>query len=695
MQFLFFKLLYRSPIKAILSSVLLFTSTVIFCLGILLYNSAATTKEKIEDSFITIVLPDFEHIIRDSGVERGYPYYSRLFSDEEVMQWGISDEELAQTLYGIGQQIKHYNWYEKVIVDITSNDDIMMDDRRMYLGAISVDTVHDEIEKTNEIQIGINTNKIEETQTNRYSQSSMLNNILVLDVTITAFDDVSEDVVDVDGNILWTDSYMRWTADINEVLVSGFNFDASEVNLVYRWGEVMQVGYRYIVLIDSFIDYNENLFIAHSINRSGQLVYKDDNIPDDMSSPATRLTTDIRLRFDSIDELITSSGMSPELAHVWYDIVIACRNIVTMVPIMTTNDLNFIPVFNTNQSHIVEGRALTTEDSSLNANVCVISTDFADKSGLSIGDRLSIKISDIVEYNYILGIDGNTWDLRVPSPLLYTLDYENIWEIIGIYQSTEITNMNQGYFFSPDTIIISAGSMPLTPLDKERLDNPLYASSSAWGYPDVLKTWYIPSSKAESFVNNLDPDTASSVLLIDQGYSYISSLLDTIYSNALTILLITAVIWILTILLFLYIQIDRSKVAIGILRSLGFNKSIILKLYGAICLCIWLLSAGVLFVLTHNLYNNVVERMYTYVIESHHFDESYSDLGTWANQGTNLFTGEVDSTTAEQLISDVRISVNTDKIIIITLVTLTTFFIIITFIYLFLLVNKNPLKLIK
>ncbi len=125
--------------------------------------------------------------------------------------------------------------------------------------------------------------------------------------------------------------------------------------------------------------------------------------------------------------------------------------------VVYTDDMSSIMRFASRNMEIVDGRAITPEDSSVNPNICVVSRDFAKDNGLNVGDKISVKLGDKLFEQY----KGLGAVPVVPSRVSDSYTEVEL-EIVGVYSdldnATQQSQMpNWGYsintFFVPKALL--------------------------------------------------------------------------------------------------------------------------------------------------------------------------------------------------------------------------------------------------
>ncbi len=123
--------------------------------------------------------------------------------------------------------------------------------------------------------------------------------------------------------------------------------------------------------------------------------------------------------------------------------------------IVYTSDTRAIPHFNEGGMEISGGRGLTAEDT----DACVVNELFLEKYGMSIGDKISVKLGDVLYHQSIW--DGATaWSGEEVSNFSEPVEVE----IVGTYQilgdrATRV--MEDGWMYTASTVFVPSKLLPI------------------------------------------------------------------------------------------------------------------------------------------------------------------------------------------------------------------------------------------
>lgn len=160
------------------------------------------------------------------------------------------------------------------------------------------------------------------------------------------------------------------------------------------------------------------------------------------------------LYFYHIDEGATIDYSDEKLYGLKEFVEVINENQRSMM-VVGTKDMSLIPDFQESlrRYYLVDGRWLNREDELGKKKICVVSSFFAQKRGLSVGDKISIKLRNMNggAYGYILRLLPEGWN--------NWRSYETIemdFEIAGIYDEVippgeYLFTLNTNKFFIPDS----------------------------------------------------------------------------------------------------------------------------------------------------------------------------------------------------------------------------------------------------
>lgn len=332
----------------------------------------------------------------------------------------------------------------------------------------------------------------------------------------------------------------------------------------------------------------------------------------------------------SLEAFAQSTGLPAKEAERWYAIIQNCTETMESLFIVTTGDLERVAPFNTNTMHILEGRGIDADDTKA---VCVVSAELAQRQGVRVGDKLSMRLRDTQYYYTELLFDGSQqWSIESPADSVEVFA-EVEYEVVGIYKSMGWMDYRFAQYFNPGTIFVSAAATPKSGNEE----------MNSWRTPQVMWGFYLKNpDDADAFLASLPEDLRDFVHIADQGYSHVKPMLAELRSNARTILLITLAVWLAVVGIFLFIHVFRAKHTMGTLRSLGMPARKVFSVFLLACLALWLVSAAVGGIASAFLYEKLEAKAFQNVFESGAYNQAFSDIGAAADQGTNPWTGETD-----------------------------------------------------
>jgi len=242
----------------------------------------------------------------------------------------------------------------------------------------------------------------------------------------------------------------------------------------------------------------------------------------------------------------------------WYKGMIAAINQGIMsYDIEYTSDMRAIPYINERKLIISQGRPLTGEDT----DGCVVSETFIQTYGLSIGDKLNIKLGDkLVPHSDALGTRYRTPEMM--SDFVTSVELE----IIGVYKAAETGvqwSMDSGWRYGPGTIFVSSTLLPVEVPDD-------YEISMA-----DFSVFIEDPNDIEAFRKAAEPmaaDMGMAMRFSDGGWSGIK---DNIETGTLAAFLTTMLYVLgaaLALFLAVYLYIGRNGQVYAIMRTLGVHS---------------------------------------------------------------------------------------------------------------------------
>lgn len=349
-----------------------------------------------------------------------------------------------------------------------------------------------------------------------------------------------------------------------------------------------------------------SLEFSHLIQRDGRLVsYLDvdwdysvsgeegNSIPvaqisDKMHPGVTRLE-------GSVEELL-------ETDTLWAQTVENDQKQLHSFPVLGTQALETMYVFNQSDAVMIEGRSFTQEEYASGAKVCVISETAALTGGIGVGDTIHLS-------QYITGLNGNEGntslytiglgsELNNPTvgrfpPDEYVTEHE-AFIVVGIYQlqrswDSSTFSITPNTIFIPQTAQISGGYGGAAYIATE---STLYEEPLDYLYPNGTYGIYLSvklrNGMSDEFLAQAGEIVSNTFQTFDQGYEAAKESVQAVGQDAWKMMGLAVIGWLLMMTLYLVLYQGSEQHNLGIMRSLGAKpKQCARYLFGSG----WLLSA--------------------------------------------------------------------------------------------------------
>lgn len=235
-------------------------------------------------------------------------------------------------------------------------------------------------------------------------------------------------------------------------------------------------------------------------------------------------------------------------------------------PVIATDNLMSIAPFGLQEAFISEGQAFTKNEYENGSNVCLLSETLAVRSGLKVGDKISVEFYETDEY---LPCQITCFKSANPEAAYFSTHKgfssdEIEFEIVGLYRQKQ--EWSDGpYAFTPNTVFV-----PKTSVVGQTTTN-----DSGIFYSLFLKNG--AQEKVEAYLTENGYDGL--LAYYDQGYSDISDNLTKFFSTSVKILLVGIVGWTVFLIVFLFMFPAQQKPEAERLWTLGAPKLLVIQNY--------------------------------------------------------------------------------------------------------------------
>ena len=347
------------------------------------------------------------------------------------------------------------------------------------------------------------------------------------------------------------------------------------------------------------------------------------------------------------ETFVRFSGLNAEEGQRWYHIIQNCREGANGLGGITTQNSRNILTFNTKATQIIAGRHILPGDTE---PVCIISGELAEENGLSVGDTLFLRLhpAEAKMPSYYNQFGKQEWFFNTDCEIQSLTEVS--YRIVGIYQSMGWNENEYSNYFSPNTVFVSAVSTPEIERSPEqqgyweknskRQTDEELEEKRILNTPQILWGYYLTESdQAQAFMDSLPEEVRRNIQLLDEGYEHIQPQLEALREQMKGIVLLTLGAWVLVAALFIFLCLFRGQSAMGTLRSLGAGVGYTFRQWLLLCLCLWLVSAGIGGVLSGVLYDKIEQKVFEAASYGEAYNQAFSDLGSAAEQGYNPYEG--------------------------------------------------------
>ncbi len=681
------KKLFRTPIKTFLFFLLLTVTGALLSLCVSLLISARDTNKKAQETFTTIAIPNFEKIKYDA-ID-----HSKDLND-------LKEKDFIESVESINRL------YYKVLDQASETKIGKVDLRKSYL-AFSKDLIPvlipgSEREVWNEWSlcynmavfelecVGIETIKYDSNLKKRNPAIEdikivnwkIINNILALHPSYKVFGYVQTYTTESEMNTMGLFEIGK------KYLMAGYT-----KNFVAVVGGIRDSGGKYY---DRIAFFKENSFKNVSFDKNLKFV------------PNQRcegyFNSYVELKEDARTFLASDEGDD------FKRLIENCQTINRSVNVIGIDNINAVPHFNQKKAFIVNGREITAEEYRKGENVCIVSWQFANLNNLNVGDEIDLSLSD-AKYEYFLSssiknsplnrtpnvaafsnpnssIEGEAlWFLNI-NPYSMPKSKDQSFKIVGIYQAPKVEVVE--FMLSPNAIFTPSKAVDLSEIkqDNSKIEN-------FNQIPTSLYSIIIPNDELEEFKEELKQTGIDKYFLYyDQGYFAVKSVLKILSQNALIILSVGLVIWILVLILFILLYIIKEKKLAGIMLSLGvgFRRTFVHLIIS--CMLLALPSTILGGIISNALEDKVVSFSYNMAIDQvmkSSFDKSFSIN---ADSSYNVLNEKDDDGNENQDQNSI-ISLKSNGFVFVMQLLQFLIIVCLSSVFIYFMLRKNPMELVK
>ena len=599
----FIKQLLRSRVRAAAFTLLLALSGAMLCIGFNAYIDVNKQVAALNENYTTIAVPDYRiPELTDIPLDDDWKmddWFDFIRLDNKRKQLLIQAREAAEVSEHVSLVEKRSIFTAYIpdsrpliskSVDWKEYRDELDQPYSLAVFAISCTKVAS-CETTFESELYISDDDIKEGQSCTITQYTVSADV---EECVLLHDDykIPEELI-IDGNIMNDDGEIPFEQG-GRYLVWGAFIDYSKIQTGFDTWEIDESTPQMLMLDNGIIYEGSTKDLDQFYEKDGKL-YR-----------ITKMIETYPICAELPEGMDAAGFLSSEEGRVWREgIMQAGARTLQSVPVISTDKLESMLLFNNREAYITQGRAFSANEYRAGERVCIINADYAQKNGLQVGESLELSFynTGYKRLEYVFGShDPNNYTTLIAGrPYIPGAELSEAEEytVVGIYRSPGFTFSS--YSFSPNTVFIPAASVkpPIAPEGYET-DN-----------MDVLYSIVLKNGMAEAFEAELEAQGYGGCFLYyDQGYAEASEGIDAMVLNAGRLMLFSAVLFLTAGVLFAYLYMRWARRSAGIMRLIGARPG---QVFTGMSVCA-LLAAGVSLalgcVISYFLYDGICEAVF-------------------------------------------------------------------------------------
>lgn len=250
---------------------------------------------------------------------------------------------------------------------------------------------------------------------------------------------------------------------------------------------------------------------------------------------------------------------------VWREYRDAWKKQNSGLPVIGTDRLESMFCFVHGDAVISEGRSFTPEEYELGARSVIISDLIAQRGGINLGDKLSLR-QYLCPDAVLLGYRNRTVETSLNNPRIGNMDYrreyaeEEEFTVVGIYHLAAIWASGT-YSIDPNTVFIPRAAQIPGAFGGIGDTNDIYG---------IHLSIELKNGSVDDFQLQLASSRyAGQFYTFDQGYEAVQKKLNDYAASSRRLMMISVIGWVLFLLLYLLMYQSAQKHNLGVMRSLG------------------------------------------------------------------------------------------------------------------------------
>lgn len=268
------------------------------------------------------------------------------------------------------------------------------------------------------------------------------------------------------------------------------------------------------------------------------------------------------------------------------------------VPVLGTPALDTFYVFMKHQAEMVEGRMFTQAEYDAGSRVCILSDSLAARSGLKVGDTISLSQFACIEENESINVmmpDGYLNNPTIGSPIVMpefvTKDEE--FTIVGLY-SLRDEWVDTSYSITPNTVFIPQKAQIRDTFGGPNCEREVSGAQETYqdgktvreiftevrevenGSFGIYLSIELVNGKMEDFLLDIsqDPVLKGQFHTVDMGLEKAFKSIEAMDSAADKLLLTVGLGWLMLLAVYVVLYQGGQRRNLGIMRSLGASPAV-------------------------------------------------------------------------------------------------------------------------
>lgn len=258
----------------------------------------------------------------------------------------------------------------------------------------------------------------------------------------------------------------------------------------------------------------------------------------------------------------------------WINFIKSLRLLDESIPVLPTKSLELLFSFHEGEAAIIDGREISDEEFQDGKAVCLVTTDFAQSNGLTVGDTISLPLyfaNYRTDPSYLFGYGYGALDFSLLNAKgePYSCFWEDKYEIVGTYRYSggKLGGPLDKTEMARDLVIIPTKSIRASDENNIVDFGPMSATTTSFQIPNGSIAQF-----EEALINAVSESSFLEITYDDNGYEQISKDLKSTRDIALLLSVIGLLSTFAILILLLYFFVVKQKKRTAIERSLGLSR---------------------------------------------------------------------------------------------------------------------------